>query len=64
MQRVSPDLEPKLAATSMRESEAPYSRLVFPQISTLDIPKDLPQDVSQAFRLDVEIVSSVVSFLV
>ena len=64
IQRVSHDLESKLATTSMKESEAPYSRLIFPQISTLDVPKDLPQDVSQAFRLDVEIVSSVVTFLV
>ena len=47
----------------MEELESWYSRLLFPQIGTLDIPKDLPQDVSQAFRLNVDIVSSAMSFL-
>lgn len=64
VQYVSSDLEPGSAATLMEELESWYSRLLFPQIGTLDIPKGLPQDVSQAFRLNVNIVSSIMSFLI
>jgi hypothetical protein len=46
------------------ESEARYSRLLFPQMNTLDVPKNISQDIPQTHRFDVDIVSAIASFLV